>query len=112
LGTVLTLGFTYVTIGTLNMVTSMLAGILMGLGVDFGYHFIFRVRIELGAGKPYELAIRDAIVNAGTPAFISAVATSGAFFVLLVSEFAGFSQFGLLAGFGTLLIGLTIFTWS
>ncbi len=112
LGTLLTMGFTYVTIGTLNMVTSMLAGILMGLGVDFGYHFIFRARIELGLGKRYDVAIRDAIVNAGTPAFISAVATSGAFFVLLVSEFAGFSQFGLLAGFGTLLIGLTIFTWS
>ncbi|MDQ3264081.1 MAG: MMPL family transporter [Myxococcota bacterium] len=112
LGTLLTLGFTYVTVGTLNMVTSMLAGILMGLGVDFGYHFIFRTRIELGLGKRYDLAIRDAIVNAGTPAFISGVATSGAFFVLLVSEFAGFSQFGLLAGFGTLVIGLTIFTWS
>ncbi|MGQ0508000.1 MAG: MMPL family transporter, partial [Myxococcaceae bacterium] len=40
------------------------------------------------------------------------IVTAGSFFVLMVSEFRGFSQFGLLAGFGTLLIGFTLFSWS
>ncbi|MBI3182331.1 MAG: MMPL family transporter [Myxococcales bacterium] len=111
LGTLLTMGFTYVTVGQLNMITSMLAGIMMGLGVDFGFHFTYRTRLELGQGKPYDEAIVAAISNAGSAAFISAVATSGSFFALLVSEFRGFSQFGLLAGFGTFLIGLTLFSW-
>jgi predicted RND superfamily exporter protein len=112
IGTIITMGFTYVTVGQLNMITSILGGILMGFGIDFGIHFVFRTRLELGAGKPYDVAIRDAIVNAGRPALVAAVVTAGSFFVLLVSEFNGFSQFGFLAGFGTLILGFTLFAWS
>jgi predicted RND superfamily exporter protein len=112
LGTLLTIGFAWVTVGELNMITSMLGAILMGLGVDFGFHFTYRTRLELGQGKRYDEAIRAAIINAGVPAFISAIATSGAFFALLFSGFRGFSQFGFLAGFGTFIIGLTLFSWS
>jgi predicted RND superfamily exporter protein len=112
IGTIITMGFTYATVGELNMITSILGGILMGFGIDFGIHFVFRTRLELGAGKPYDIAIRDAIINAGRPALVSAVVTSGSFFVLMVSEFRGFSQFGFLAGCGTLILGLTLFSWS
>ncbi|WP_232293832.1 efflux RND transporter permease subunit [Stigmatella aurantiaca] len=112
MGTFITMGFTYITVGELNMITSILGGILMGFGIDFGIHFIFRTRLELGAGKPYDVAIQDAILNAGRPALVSAVVTSVAFFTLMVSEFRGFSQFGFLAGCGTLILGLTLFTWS
>ncbi|MBN1207953.1 MAG: MMPL family transporter [Myxococcaceae bacterium] len=112
IGTLITMGFTYFTVGELNMITSILGGILMGFGIDFGIHFIFRTRLELGAGKPYDVAIRDAIINAGRPALVSAVVTAGSFFVLMVSEFRGFSQFGFLAGCGTLILGFTLFSWS
>jgi predicted RND superfamily exporter protein len=112
IGTLYTLGFTYATVGELNMITSILGGILMGFGIDYGIHFIFRTRLELGAGKPYDVALRDAFVNAGRPAAVAAVVTGGSFFVLMVSEFRGFSQFGFLAGCGTLILGLTLFVWS
>lgn len=111
-GTLITFGFTKVTVGELNMITSILGGLLLGFGIDYGIHFIFRTRLELGAGKPYDEAIRDAIVNAGRPALVSAIVTAGSFFVLMVSDFRGFSQFGFLAGCGTLILGLTLFTWS
>ena len=112
LGTVLTMGFAKLTLGELNMITSIIGAILMGFGIDYGIHFIYRTRIELGAGKPYDVAIVDALVNAGRPALIAAIVTAGSFFVLLVSQFRGFSQFGFLAGFGTLIIGFTLFAWS
>ena len=111
LGTVLTMGFTYATVGQLNMITSILGGILMGFGVDYGIHFIFRTRIELGTGKSYDVAIRDALICAGRPAAVAAVVTGGSFGVLLVSQFRGFSQFGFLAGIGTLIIGITMFSF-
>ena len=112
LGTIITMGFTYVTVHQLNMVTSILGGIIMGFGVDYGIHFVYRTRIQLGMGQPYDVAIQQAFINAGRPALISAVVTSGSFFMLLFSQFRGFSQFGLLAGFGTLIIGATLFTWA
>jgi uncharacterized protein len=110
-GTLYTLGFTYATVGELNMITSILGGILMGFGIDYGIHFIFRTRLELGAGKRYDVAIRDAVINAGRPALVSAVVVAGSFYVLMVSEFRGFSQFGFLAGTGTLMLGFTLFSW-
>ncbi|MFY0571527.1 efflux RND transporter permease subunit [Archangium lansingense] len=112
LGTIMTMGFTYITVGELNMITSILGGLLMGFGIDYGIHFIFRTRLELGHGKPYDVAIQDAVVNAGRPALVSAVVTSGSFLVLMVSDFRGFSQFGFLAGCGTFLIGVLLFAWS
>ncbi|REG29344.1 hypothetical protein ATI61_10731 [Archangium gephyra] len=112
LGTIITMGFTYITVGELNMITSILGALLLGFGIDYGLHFIFRTRLELGQGKPYDQAIQDAVVNAGRPALVSAVVTSGSFFVLLVSEFRGFSQFGFLAGCGTFIIGVLLFAWS
>src|SRR5690606_8391971 len=49
-GTLITMGFAWVTVGELNLITSILAGILMGLGVDFGVHFMNRARLEFGLG--------------------------------------------------------------
>ncbi len=111
MGTVLTMGWTYLTIGELNMVTSILAGILMGFGVDYGIHFTYRTRIELGLGKPYDKAIYDALVNAGRPAFVASVVTAGSFLVLLVSEFRGFSQFGFLCACGVMITAFTLFSF-
>ncbi len=108
-GTAMTFGFTYLAIGQLNMITSILGGILMGQGIDFGIHLIYRIRYYLGQGENYDRAIQLAIHNAGLAAFISATASAASFFALLFSEFRGFSQFGLLAGSGTYIIGSAIF---
>lgn len=112
LGTVLVMGFAYVTLEKLNMVTSIIAAILMGFGIDYGIHFIYRTRIELGTGKRYDEAISSALVYAGRPALIAAVVTSGSFLMLYFSEFEGFSQFGILAAAGTMITGFTMFAWS
>ncbi len=111
-GTVLMYAFAYATVGQVNMITSMLGAIMLGLGIDFGIHFIYRTRLELGQGKPYDLAIRDAMVNAGRPAFVSAIVVGGCFFVLMVSQFRGFSQFGWLSGWGTIMTGFVAFLWT
>ena len=112
LGTIITMGFCRVSVGQLNMITSILGGILMGFGVDYGIHFIFRTRIELGQGKDYRQACRDALVQAGRPALVAAIVTGGSFLTLCASQFRGFSEFGFLAGIGTVIIGVTMFLWS
>lgn len=111
-GILLTFGLAKVLLGELNMITSIIAGILMGQGIDFGIHFIYRLREEMGRGKPLEDAIHKTIVEAGTASFISAAALGAAFFALYFSDFRGFSHFGLLAGFGVFVIGTVIYVWS
>lgn len=112
LGVIYTFGFARATVGELNMITSILAGILMGQGIDFGIHFIYRIREELGNEQSLEDAIRTSVVQAGTASFVSALALGAAFFALLFSEFRGFSQFGFLAGFGVIIIGTVIYAWA
>jgi hypothetical protein len=112
LGYLITMGFTYVSVGQLNMITIVLVGILAGFGVDYGIHFTYRTRIELGLGKPPEEALRAALINAGRPATVASIVTGGSFLVLMMSEFRGFSQFGLLAGVGTMVIGFVLFTFT
>ena len=108
-GLAITFGFTWVTVGQLNMVTSILAAILMGMGIDFAIHFVYRMRHYLGTGLPFEAAVRETVVHAGIAALVAATAGAASFFALLFSEFRGFSQFGLLAGAGTVIIGATVF---
>lgn len=108
-GLAITFGFTYLAVGQLNMITSILGGILMGQGIDFGIHLVYRIRYYLGQGEEWDSAVQLAVQNAGLAALVSATASAGSFFALLFSEFRGFSQFGLLAGVGTYLIGTAIF---
>lgn len=109
LGIAVTFGFAKVAVGQLNMITSILGGILMGQGIDFGIHLIYRLRHYLGQGHDLNTSVRETVCSAGVAALVSAIASAAAFFALLFSEFRGFSQFGLLAGVGTLVIGAAIF---
>lgn len=111
LGVLLTMGFAAAAIGQLNMITGILAGILMGLGIDFGIHLVVRLSEELDRGRDLPEALRQTIKHSGVASLVSGAGTSAAFFSLLFSEFAGFSQFGLLAGVGVLIIGTTLYLW-
>lgn len=111
-GILLTFGFARLALGQLNMITSIIAGILMGTGIDFGIHFIYRLREELGRGKTLEDAVQITVEQSGTASLISATALGASFFALFFSEFRGFSDFGLLAGVGVFLIGTVIYIWS
>lgn len=111
IGILLTFGFTYLAVGELNMITAILGGILMGMGIDFGIHLVYRLRIELAAKHPVKDAVVRTIVFSGPASFAAATGTAAAFASLLFSEFRGFSQFGLLAGTGVFLIGATMYLW-
>lgn len=108
-GISITYGFAAATVGELNMITAILAGILTGNGEDFGVFVAYRLREEFKEDVPIEDAIKRTIVHAGPASFVSAAGSGVAFLSLLFSEFRGFSQFGLLAGMGIFIIGLTIY---
>ena len=96
-----TFGLVYGTYETLNIMTATLGLVLFGLGIDFGIHFYARYAEERGAGRDVETAVLRTFMTTGQAITVVAITTAAAFFVLMIADFRGFSQFGFTAGMGT-----------
>ncbi len=97
-----TFGVAGVAFGTLNLMTSTLALVLFGLGIDYGIHFYARYAEERGAGRTVEDAAETTFVSTGLAVAVSAATTAVALFALTIADFRGFSEFGLIGGVGIL----------
>lgn len=109
---VVTFGVSYLLFGELNLVTSMMGGILAGLGIDFGIHFISRFKEEMARVEDFREAVRESVLSTGSAAIWSASTTAAAFIALILSDFRGFSEFGVLAAIGILITALTMFFFT
>jgi hypothetical protein len=81
--------------------TATLGLVLFGLGIDFGIHFYARYAEERGTGRDVETALLRTFMTTGQAITVVAITTAAAFFVLMIADFRGFSQFGFTAGMGT-----------
>ena len=97
-----TLGFATLTVGRLNILSITLVPILIGLAIDFGVHLISRYEEELRAGKNQGTAIHKALVFSGIGIFTSGFTTAGAFLAMLLTNFKGVQEMGLISGIGLL----------
>ncbi|WP_108926960.1 MMPL family transporter [Leptospira johnsonii] len=108
-GLLMTFGLTGLVIGQLNSITSIIGSILMGLGIDYGIQFLYRFREEFTKKQDIVRAIKDTIYHTGIASFSSALTTTSAFVVLSFSEFRGFSEFGIIATYGIVLIAIAMY---
>jgi predicted RND superfamily exporter protein len=109
LGVLWSLGLALVTVGHLTLITASFIAILFGLGADYGIFTSARIAEERRRGKPLIEAI-----GAGIGASFKAVFTAGGasvviFGALATVDFPGFSELGLVAAKGVLLI--LVSTW-
>ncbi len=103
-GIFLTLAITQIFIGSLNLISSFLIAILLGLGVDFGIHIILRYKEERDAGKSVTEAFVLMYTETCFSSLIAALTTSFVFASLAFSNFLGFSDFGFIGCVGILCI--------
>ncbi|NBB73302.1 MAG: MMPL family transporter, partial [Bacteroidetes bacterium] len=103
-----TFGITYLTLGVLNMMTSTLGLVLFGLGIDFGIHFYARYTEERGEGRSVEAAAERTFMTTGQAITGVGLTTAAAFFILMLADFRGFSEFGFIAGVGLLFAIVTM----
>lgn len=108
-GVAWSMAFTYLVLGRLNTITSLISTVVVGMGIDAGIHFLARVREEQGAGGDRE-AISRAFGNLIVPLLVAAGTTLGAFAVMSSSTFPAFQEFGLIAGMGVALCLLAMVT--
>jgi preprotein translocase subunit SecF len=102
-GTALTLAFARGAVGYMNMVTAFIFSMLFGMGNDFNVYTLSRYLEERAAGHPPEEAVARTMAGLWGALGQAMATTSVAFFALVVLEFRGFSQFGLIAGVGVAL---------
>jgi len=103
------LGLAALTIGHLNIISSLLVAILLGLGVEFGIHLILRTS-EARTTLPLREALLEAVPETMDGAFSGAVTNAAAFGVLLFASFSAYRQFGGIAAVGVLMSWL--FTYA
>ncbi|MBN1676891.1 MAG: MMPL family transporter [Kiritimatiellae bacterium] len=106
-GIVLTLGLVTVTVGRLNLMSSSFLAVLFGIGIDFAIYLVRRTEEELGKGRPRPAAVREAVTATGKSVLSGGLSTSLAFFAVGCCEFIGFSELGITAGLGVLVVMLT-----
>lgn len=99
-GTALTMAFSRLTVGYLNMITAFIFSMLFGMGNDFNVYTLSRYLEERSTGKAPLESIEAMMAGLWGALGQAAATTSVAFFALVVLEFRGFSQFGLIAGVG------------
>ena len=100
IGVVWTYAFCELTIGQLNTITALLGAILMGMGIDYGIQFTFRLREEYVRTGDLTAAIHGTFAGAGPASLASALTTAVPLFILMISDFLGFSHFGWVMGMG------------
>jgi uncharacterized protein len=113
-----TLVLAYVLYGTLNIVTSIAAAMLIGLFVDYIIHTYRRFedayRLDGDAGH----ALTRTLAGTGKAILSGGLTTSLSFFSVVVTSFRGLHELGVVAGFGilfcllaTLVLMLSLLVW-
>lgn len=91
------------TVGDLNTITAFLLLVVFGMGIDYSIHLLQRYRLEL-LERPPAQALREAYATTGKAVAASALTTALALAVLAVSDFRGFSEFGIVGGLSVIAV--------
>ena len=108
-GVAWSLAATQLVLGHLNVMTSTISTVVMGVGIDAGIHFFSRARrarIEHDDGE----AIRRAFDGLVVPLLVASSTTIGAFASMASSDFPAFREFGIIAALGVALCLLSMVT--
>ncbi|RPI02650.1 MAG: hypothetical protein EHM71_15150, partial [Zetaproteobacteria bacterium] len=97
-----TLLLAYLLYGTLNIVTSIVAAMLVGLFVDYIIHTFRRFQEAYRADGDARRAMERTLAGTGKAIVTGALTTALGFFSVVVTSFRGLHELGVVAGFGVL----------
>ncbi|MFQ6603984.1 MAG: RND family transporter [Fidelibacterota bacterium] len=104
LGVIWAMGLAWVIVGSLNIMTSMMSVILVGLGIDFSVHLIAGYSERRAAGESIESSLTDTLTKSGMGIITGGFTTAAAFFTMVISRTEGMREFGLVLGEGIVII--------
>ena len=104
------MGIITLVIGHLSIFSVMFISIVVGIGIDYGVYLLYRYREELGHGSSPAEALRRTAERAGPGMLLGALTATGAFFVLVLTDFQGIREFGFVAGTAVFMAFLSMVT--
>jgi predicted RND superfamily exporter protein len=101
-GIQLTMGMASLVLGSLNILTSAFAAILVGLGIDFSIHLYDRYHHERALGADISSAVETTLTQTGEGIWTGAFTTIFAFAILYFSRVRGIVELAFLVSVGLL----------
>jgi predicted RND superfamily exporter protein len=108
-GLIWAIGLTAILVKSLNIMTSMVTVILIGLGIDFSIHIISIFTESRSIGKPIDQSIEDTFLKSGKGILTGGLTTCAAFFALIISSSRGMKEVGIVSSVGLLSILMVTF---
>lgn len=102
MGVAWTFGFVALAVGTLNILSSVFALLLIGASIEYSIYIVARYEEELARGEDVALAIRRTLETTAMAQATSALTTAAAFLTLLWTDFLALAQLGLISAVGIL----------
>jgi len=109
IGIIWAMGIVTVFVGQLNIMTSMMTVILLGLGIDFSIHIISGFSERRASGEMIHVAMENTFLKSGKGVITGALTTACAFLTMVISSSRGMKEMGLVTGLGLLAILLATF---
>jgi predicted RND superfamily exporter protein len=102
MATIWTLALTSKATGYLSLVTGPLSLLLVGIGLESSIQLLARWREERRKNFSAAVAFEIIILETGPAITTGVLVSAAAFLTLMITDFKGFAQFGLMAGIGML----------
>ncbi len=96
----ISLGVFYLLFREINIVTSFVNAMILGLGIDYGIHLATRVSDKISRGFEKDTAIIEGFKETFLPSLISALTTTSAFSTLAFVKSPVFVQMGVMSSVG------------
>ncbi|CCU83821.1 MAG: MMPL family transporter [Thermotogae bacterium] len=96
----ITLGISYVVFGSLNIITTFVTAITLGLGIDYGIHMITRLSDGASKQKNAVALLRDAYGALTRPLLASMITTALVFIILAAIDSPAIRELGILSSIG------------
>src|SRR5665648_440606 len=108
-GLIWAIGLTAILVKSLNIMTSMVTVILIGLGIDFSIHIISLFTESRSMGKPINIAMEETFLKSGKGILTAGLTTCAAFLALVISSSRGMKEMGIVSSTGLLAILIVTF---
>lgn len=111
IGSSVTFGIAYLIEGYMNANSAFLGSIILGNGINFGVIFLARFVEELEKKKGLAHAVLISVRRTGSATWIAAASAALSYGGLMISDFRGFRQFGMIGFLGMACCWISFYTF-